>query len=95
MTPEELTQAYVAMSDRWKEDAERAYDGALATPSTHLKTLLQGIETQANKMIADGDEDAALQFLEHAWLLLPRTLSSMASTIGSSETPTAAVVLSC
>ena len=64
MSDEETTQAYMAMSEKWEEDIKRASDATLVTPSGHLRTLLEGIETQAAKMIASGEEEQALQFLE-------------------------------
>ena len=64
MSGEELQQAYVAMSQKWEEDIKRGSDATLTTPSSHLRTMLQGLETQTAKLIAAGDEDAALQLIE-------------------------------
>ena len=64
MSDEELKQAYVTMSQKWEEDVKRGSEATLTTPSSHLRTMLQGLETQTAKLIAAGDEDAALQLIE-------------------------------
>ena len=65
MDEQGLSQAYVEMNIKIEQDARRALDATVATPSTYLSTLLDGLETQASKLIAAGDEDAALSLLEN------------------------------
>ena len=59
-TGEMESQAYVMWSDIIKADIETAKEAMVATPSKHLSSLIAGVETQVERLIADGDSGAAM-----------------------------------
>ena len=59
-TGEMEAQAFQMWSDLIKGDIETAKEAMVATPSKHLASLIGGVETQVEKLIADGDSDAAM-----------------------------------
>ena len=63
-TDEMEVQGYQMWSDLIKQDVEQATEATVATPSTHLETFLKGLDTQIEKLIADGDQDAALLLIK-------------------------------
>ena len=63
-TDEMEAQGYQMWSDLIKQDVEQATEATVATPSTHLATFLKGLDTQIEKLIADGEQDAALLLIK-------------------------------
>ena len=78
MSPDELAEAYRSMSRKMEQSVRESTEAMLATPSSHLATFLDGVETQVAKMRANGDDDAALSYLEH----LQKAAASRDITVG-------------
>lgn len=53
-------QGYQMWSDSIRAEIERGTRSTVTTPSTHLESLLAGLDAQVEKLIADGEQDAAL-----------------------------------
>ena len=64
LTEEQTGQAYRAMSQEWEQGVRDGLEGALTTPSTHLTSAIEGIETKAEELIAAGEIDEAVQYLD-------------------------------